>query len=147
MNHILSTKNLRKRPFAGRVSCLAIHLLWLGTIFHFAVLKDAHAQDNTRPKVDASALAREVDEVLKQHGENIQASVWLGGPEGKSWFEVNSEVSRPTASAIKTFYLVELFGRYRDKLDDELPGADKILSDDQHPAISHFTPAQRDAIR
>ena len=54
---------------------------------------------------------------------------------------------RPTASAIKTFYLVELFDRFAGALDRPLPGVEGVLADDAHPAISHFTPEQRAEIR
>ena len=66
---------------------------------------------------------------------------------GPAWFERLAIDPRATASAIKTFYLVELFDTYASQLDRPLPGVDAVLRDDSHPAISHFTPEQRDEIR
>ena len=42
---------------------------------------------------------------------------------------------------------MELFDRFAGALDRPLPGVEAVLADDAHPAISHFTPAQRDEIR
>jgi hypothetical protein len=101
----------------------------------------------TQARLDKPTLSRNLESILKLHGENIEASLWLGGSNGDAWFELGSDQIRPTASAIKTFYLVELFDRYEGKLDKPLPGVDSILKDDTHPAISHFTPGDRDEIR
>src|SRR6185295_9570031 len=45
------------------------------------------------------------------------------------------------------FYLVELFDLYKGKLDKPLRGADAVLKNDNHPAISHFSEEQRAEIR
>ena len=66
---------------------------------------------------------------------------------GAAVFERDPDAPRPTASAIKSFYLVELFARFADALDRPLPGVEGVLADDAHPAISHFTPEQRAEIR
>jgi hypothetical protein len=105
------------------------------------------AQSPPASRLDKSTLSRNLDTLLKLHGENMDATIWLGGSSGSAWFELGSGKNRPTASAIKTFYLVELFDRYEGKLDNPLPGADAVLKDDSHQAISHFTPEQRDEIR
>jgi hypothetical protein len=97
--------------------------------------------------LDKTVLSRDVEALVKGHGEGIAASLWLGGAGGEAWFEINSGQLRATASAIKTFYLVELFDLYEGKLDQPLPGADQVLKDDSHPAISHFSREQRDEIR
>ena len=98
------------------------------------------------PTVD-DALSGRVDGLLAAHGEGITASLWLGGAAGSSWFERQPQTTRPTASAIKSFYLVELFGRFAGALDQPLPGVRELLAADAHPAISHFTPEQRGEIR
>lgn len=97
--------------------------------------------------LDRPALGRDVDARLASHGDGIQASVWLGGADGDAWYARDAEVPRPTASAIKTFYLVELYAARAGSLDAPLPGADAMLADDAHPGLSHFTPEQRDEIR
>ncbi len=101
----------------------------------------------TAARLDAAALAKTIDSLLEERGGDIVASLWLGGDRGKAWFEVNADQPAATASAIKTFYLVELFASYREALDKPLPGADAVLEDDGHPAISHFSPEQRAEIR
>jgi hypothetical protein len=97
--------------------------------------------------IDTAALTREVDGLLQAHGEGIAASLWLGGATGPAWFAREPATPRPTASAIKTFYLVELFDTAADTLDRPLDGVATVLADDAHPAISHFAAAQRDEIR
>jgi hypothetical protein len=104
------------------------------------------AQSQGAP-IDAPALAREVDGLLQTHGEGIVASLWLGGATGPAWFAREASTPRPTASAIKAFYLVELFDTAKGTLDRPLDGVAAAVGDDRHLAISHFTPAQRDEIR
>lgn len=115
------------------------------------LVSTTRAQTTTQPAepipVDRRALTDTVAEIIKQHGDGLSAGVWLGGREGDAWFELDAGVARPTASAIKSFYLVELFDRFEDQLDEKPPGLDRLLKDDQHPAISHFAPAVRDEIR
>lgn len=96
-------------------------------------------------QIDANNLTREIETRLKKHGQGIEASVWLGGVDGP-WYQYKSRETRPVASSVKAFFLVELFDKYRGKLDSPLPGAAEILNDD-HIAISHFKPAVRDEIR
>lgn len=99
------------------------------------------------PKLDRSELTRQTEALLKQHGDGAAASLWLGGVSGSPWFAVEADAVRPTASAIKTWFLVELFAAHSGKLNDPLPRADRVLQDDTHPAISHFSSAQRAEIR
>src|SRR4051794_15257584 len=99
------------------------------------------------PRVDATALSARVDDLLREHGQGIEAGLWVGGAAGAAAFERDAMTPRATASAIKTFYLVELFGRFAGALDRLLPGVDGVLADDAHPAISHFTAEQRAEIR
>lgn len=98
-------------------------------------------------KLDMAALERNVTERLQEHGNGIEASLWLGGSDGSAWFATNAAAVRPTASAIKAFYLVELFDRFKGRLDDELVETKAILRDDGHPAISHFSAETRAEIR
>ncbi|MEO5821247.1 MAG: hypothetical protein ABIT71_12150 [Vicinamibacteraceae bacterium] len=123
-----------------------------------AVAGQEPARTGGHARPDARALAAAVDARLAEHGEGASASVWLGGVSGTdsnntagdssgAWFARDAAAPRATASAIKTFYLIELFDRYADALDRPLPGVDGLLADDTHPAISHFTPEQRVEIR
>jgi hypothetical protein len=98
-------------------------------------------------RLDAPALVKTIESLLKEQGDDIVTNLWLGGDSGKPWFVFNADEPAATASAIKTFYLVELFASYREALDKPLPGADAVLQDDGHPAISHFSPEQRAEIR
>jgi hypothetical protein len=107
----------------------------------------AIAQPAAPRPVDASLVARQVDGVLREHGDGITASLWMGTAAGPGWVERLPHESRAAASAIKTFYLVELFGRYAGALDRPLPGVEAVLADDAHPALSHFTVEQRAEIR
>jgi hypothetical protein len=99
------------------------------------------------PRPDTTQLSALVDGLLREHGQGIEASLWLGGVAGGAVFERDPMAARATASAIKTFYLVELFDRFAGALDRPLPGVEGVLADDAHPAISHFTPEQRTEIR
>lgn len=73
--------------------------------------------------------------------------LWIGGPTGRAWYERNADVSYPTASAIKTAYLLELFAAYAYVLDAPLPGLDRLLGRDGHPCLAQFSRTQRDDIR
>ena len=111
-----------------------------------AVALPAAAQSDAKRELDSVALAADVETILRGN-EGVEASLWLGGATGSAWFARNADQIRPTASAIKTFYLVELFSAYAGRLDHPLPGAEAVLLDDAHPAISHFSPSVRDEIR
>ncbi len=127
----------RERRVRGWAACLVVAAGFLG--------ESAGVRAQREP-IDAEALSQAIEDRLEKAGAGAEASVWLGGEEGGPWFAVKPEVMRPTASAIKTFYLVELFDRYRDDLDEPLPGAAAFL-DDEHPAVSHFAPGIRAEIR
>ena len=114
--------------------------LALATLPGVAVAQPASGQD------DAGVRSR-VQALLAQHGQGISASAWVGGATGPARFERDPATPRATASAIKTFYLVELFGRFAGALDRPLPGVEAALADDAHPGIAHFTPEQRAEIR
>ena len=122
-----------------------------GVAIHALVASSLWAQ-RAAPRLDATPLSAQVDGLLREHGQGAEASLWLGGAAGggvaaAGLFERGATVPRPTASAIKTFYLVELFDRFAGALDRPLPGVEAVLADDAHPAISHFTPEQRAEIR
>ncbi|WP_145029245.1 rhodanese-like domain-containing protein [Caulifigura coniformis] len=83
---------------------------------------------------------------VKARPENVDVTYWVGGVEGPAILERGAGNVMPTASAIKAFFLVELFVRHADGLDGPIPDAGEILKDD-HPAVSHFPAAVRDEIR
>jgi rhodanese-related sulfurtransferase len=93
-----------------------------------------------------AATSQSLDESLRTLEKGVEVTLWIGGRSGRSSFERGATTVMPTASAIKTFYLVELFARHESNLDAPVGDADRILTDD-HPAISHFPAAVRDEIR
>jgi hypothetical protein len=103
--------------------------------------------DAAAPAADRQRLTATIESALRAQGGGAAASVWLGGADGEPWFAREAGTARPTASAIKVFYLVELFAEHARQLDGPLPGAAAVLADDTHPAIGHFTPEQRAEIR
>ncbi|AMV37167.1 serine hydrolase [Planctomyces sp. SH-PL62] len=58
----------------------------------------------------------------------------------------NADAVLPTASAIKTAIMIEMFAKFSRDLDAPPPGLDDILKDD-HPAVAHFEPRGREQIR
>ena len=90
-------------------------------------------------------LLASVQQVIAELGPGVRAAVWLGPALGTPQLAWNVEVPMPCASAIKAAYLVELFAAHADRLDQPLPGAGATLADAEHPAVAHFTEAQRDA--
>jgi len=96
--------------------------------------------------VDRAALDAAVRETLKGLGPGAKAAVWLGGTAGEPWYAWQADEPRPTASAIKTAYLVELLDRHAGSLGRSPMGLDAALADD-HPAMAPYTAAQRDEIR
>lgn len=106
-----------------------------------AALPRARALDDGPATLDAAVRAR-----LEAHGEGVVASLWVGGTEGPAWYALEPDAARPTASAIKTAYLVALFARFANALDEPPPGLADAL-DDGHPAMEPYTPGQRAEIR
>ncbi len=113
---------------------LAILLLLVACATHVPPIAD---------RADDPRLLAEVRAVVAELGHGMRAAVWLGPARGEPQLAWNVEATMPCASAIKAAYLVELFAAHADALDRPLPGADAVLADDQHPAVAHFTPAQR----
>jgi hypothetical protein len=66
-------------------------------------------------------LDAEVQQILKDNGNQLEASVWVGGPTGDAWYQWQASVPRPTASAIKTALLVEFFAAHQGHLEEEVP--------------------------
>ena len=122
--------------------------LTIAAVVLLAVLPgSAVAQPGPAGVFDRRALSAALDARLAAHGDGVSAAVWLGRASGEAWYARDAAAPKPTASAIKTFYLIELFARFAGALDAPLPGVAAVLGDDAHPAISHFTPEQRAEIR
>ncbi len=119
------------------------------------------------PTALPAALAQQVADVVAGLGPTARAAVWFGTPDGEALLAWNADTPMPSASAIKAGYLIEAFAAQADAgpsllaipsavptltdlpfappagLDAPLPGADAVLADASHPAIAHFTAAQR----
>lgn len=119
------------------------------------------------PTALLATLGAEVRDVVQALGPGARAAVWFGTADGEALLAWNADTPMPSASAIKAAYLVELFAAQADAapsplaippavptltdvpfapprgLDAPLPGADAVLADAAHPAVAHFSPAQR----
>ncbi len=134
--------------FPHSISCRTLLFPCVLSVLALGALGPAsRAQGTVAARFDQAAVSKGIAALLKEHGEGVVANLWLSGDSGKAWFELSADQPAATASAIKTFYLVELFASYRGKLDTPLPGADAVLENDEHPAISHFSSEQRAEIR
>jgi hypothetical protein len=98
------------------------------------------------PRLDRDKTEKAVQAILAKHGGRVRAGIWVGGLAGADLYESGSGETLPTASAIKTAILIELFARFADALDQPPPGLDAVFRDD-HPAVAHFSPQQRDEVR
>ena len=98
------------------------------------------------PRFDRGKTDEVVRAILAKQGGRIRTGLWVGEPTGDALYASNPGEMLPTASAIKMTILVELFARFPDALNQPAPGLDAILKDD-HPAIAHFDPRQRDEVR
>lgn len=126
------------RPIPALLACAAL-LTPIGPLL-------AAAPAPGIPEESARKLDATIRDALAEHGDGVVAGVWVGGASGGAWYAWEPDTSRPSASAIKTSFLIELFARYADALDEPPAGLDDILRD-EHPAIAHFAPAQREEIR
>lgn len=100
----------------------------------------AHAQD----EIGA------IDAAIAELGSGVRVGIDVrrlpspGVPERA--LRKDADVVLPTASSIKTAIMIELFAKFAGRLDEPASDLDAILKDD-HPAIAHFEPKQRDEIR
>ncbi len=98
------------------------------------------------PRPDRDKTEKAVRAILAKHGGRVRTGIWVGGPTGAALYESGSGETLPTASAIKTAILIELFAKFADTLDQPPSGLGAILKD-EHPAIAHFSSQQRDEVR
>lgn len=96
-------------------------------------------------RADFDGVDAAVDKAVAERGGPIRVGLWVGGPSGAT-YERDAGKTLPTASAVKTAILIELFARYAGSLDRTPEGLDAVLKDD-HPAIAHFAAPQREEIR
>lgn len=136
---MLLHRHARSRTIFGAI--LAVQCVFL-VLIAWPIEVEALGPDSP----NATSLDERVQEVLQPLGDGLAVSVWVGPAWGAPWFVRNPEVALPSASAIKTAYLVALFARFADDLDATPPGLDEALSD-HHPAMAPYTPEQRDDIR
>lgn len=89
------------------------------------------------------ALLAEVRKEVAALGPGVRAAVWLGPAGEPPTLAWNVEQPMPTASAIKAAYLIELFAADVNALDRPVAEIHSILTDAEHPAVTHFTADQR----
>ena len=135
----ITSRPITPRAF-GRTSRIAVAILLVLSVTSRLVASD------DPPQLDRVKTEQAVRAVLAEHGGRTRTGLWVGGPARDALYASGSGETLPTASAIKTAILVELFARFADALDRPPPGLDAILEDDQ-PAIAHFSPQRRDEVR
>jgi hypothetical protein len=123
----------------GRTPCLS------GAILALSVTSGLFAADDSS-QLDRDKTEKAVRAILAKHNARARAGLWIGGTAGEALYASGPGETLPTASAIKTAILIELFSRFADTLDQPPLGLNAILKDD-HPAIAHFSPPQRDEVR
>jgi hypothetical protein len=96
---------------------------------------------------DRAKTEKAVRVILAKHGGRARTSLWVGGPTGAPYYASGPGETLPTASAIKTAILVELFANFAGSLLDQPPQGLNVILRDDHPAIVHFSPQQRDEVR
>lgn len=139
----------------------------MACLLGFALASCAAPAAPATPAALPAALAEQVAAVVASLGPTARAAVWFGTRDGEALLAWNADTPMPAASAIKAAYLIEAFAAQADagpsfvaipnavpaltdlplappaSLDAPLPGADAVLADARHPAVAHFTPAQR----
>jgi hypothetical protein len=96
-------------------------------------------------RADFASVDESVDKALAEQGGAVRAALWVGGTSGARYTR-DAGATLPTASAVKTAILIELFAKFAGSLDRAPEGLDAVLKD-EHPAVAHFTAAQREEIR
>jgi hypothetical protein len=99
-------------------------------------------------RADDIAVDKQVQALLAEPGDAVHAGIWFGTPTGEPIYRRAADQSMPAASVVKTAVLVELFTAHVGHLDDPLgAAADAVLADDNHPAMTPFSAAQRHEVR
>jgi hypothetical protein len=99
-------------------------------------------------RADEAGLDKQVQGVLAEVGDAVQAGVWFGAPPGEPIYQLAADRAMPAASVVKIAVLIELFAAHAGHLDDPLGAdADAVLADDKHPAMAPFAAAGRGEVR
>ena len=94
-----------------------------------------------------SELPNNVAAILQTLPEDTVIGIAVLDKQGRLVFHHNSQRELPTASAIKSFLLFELFAHYGSELDRERrTDISAILKNKKHPAIAHFGQAHQQEI-
>ena len=121
---------------------------WTAGVLALAIAAASQAAFGDEPAA-ADRIRRDLGIEGLAPGVRVGVDAWRGpapGAEASPAVAWEAEQVLPTASSIKTAIMIEMFARFPKALDQPAPGLDEILKDD-HPAIAHFAPPQRDAIR
>ncbi|MBT8082967.1 MAG: class A beta-lactamase-related serine hydrolase [Gammaproteobacteria bacterium] len=114
------------------------HLSWLvfGAISVICFTTDGVARDVI--DAETASIAGAVARLESEAVGDVEYSVWLGQPDGHTWYEHNADDVRPAASAIKTAILVEFLSTQLDSLDEPFDALEAIVDNPASPAIRHF---------
>ncbi len=88
-------------------------------------------------------LPKEVQARLLAMPQDMKIGIAVIDASGKTIFLLNAEKELPTASAIKTAILLELFARYDQNLSNSPKEILQILSDPEHLAFAHYSDASK----
>lgn len=72
------------------------------------------------PRFDRGKTKEAVRAILAKHVGQVWTGLWMGGQLGDALYEKGSGETLPTASAIKTAILIELFARFAEAQDRPL---------------------------
>ena len=99
-------------------------------------------------------LPRPIAALVEALGPTAQAAIWFGPPEGHPALTWHAARAMPAASAIKVGHLIEVCAARASAgtagapgWTEPLPETIAVLGDAAHPAVAHFSPAQRATAR
>jgi hypothetical protein len=92
------------------------------------------------------SLPPTVQSIVDSYPASLRVGLHIEDAQGKFITSLRSTTPFASASAIKTALLIELFDQYATELDLSPPALAAFM-EDTHPAVVHFTPAQRAEIR
>lgn len=92
-------------------------------------------------------LPRPIAALVEELGPTAQAAIWFGPPEGIPALTWHAGRAMPAASAIKVGHLIEVCAARAAVWTEPLPETIAVLGDPAHPAVAHFSPAQRATAR
>ena len=98
----------------------------------------AASPDRTELSLPGADFDARIDSLVTAYGAPVSVSVWIGGTGPASWYEREADRPLAAASSVKTSYLVELFNRFEGRLDEPMQSVDAVVTDPNHPAVTHF---------